>query len=232
MKAQRKDTSGSNDGLFVNAAKILSVKDISNTTIVAKNPGKQDLHIVLGLEVVFDVGKTFNPQLRIFGDLKYNPTNGEATGWGSSFKIEQLLVITDNEGADLVRLTPEEEANVPAGVKARVGNNAFYKIPLTALDNMPGKEVLLLSYAAGKRNDDPSKTSYNRWDILWQVPVKIEDLDKSVAAMKTSFIKSFKKSGYPKDFTGLNSNGTVPDPAQAYSEASPGEATKDDDLPF
>jgi hypothetical protein len=240
MKATKRESTGAGQGhgIYVDVAKIISATDISNTTILAKNAGKKNLDIVLGVELKFDIGKTFQPSQRVFGDLKYDANTGKSVEWGSAFKIEQLLVITGNEGAELVALTPDEETHVTDGVRARVGQNIYYKLPQIALDTMIGKDILRLSYAAGKRSDGSGKTQYNTWDIFWAVPEgENADLEATKEKMAKSFYDGWKKRKYPKDYQPSgNGNGHEVVPSAAAAETEPAyagtESAKDDDLPF
>lgn len=173
-------------GVYINDAIIAGVQDISGSMPTGfKTP------IDLGIELELEIGRSFRPKLRLFGNFKTTAA-GEKT-WGGAFKLR-----------DFFR---------KAGCKGSLGDDN--KIPKEWLDSLIGKKIWRLSYVSRIRPD--GKLGYSDWNEVWMAE---EDPEKMAASFKTQFLKSGYPKNYNADLL-ESVGGATFDPAELDAPAPP-----------
>lgn len=164
---------------FVSTAKIIGAVNLSGKTLPF-----QDKPIEIGLTLVLDVGKSFTPELNVFGAFKRN-ANNEIVQWGSAFKIKNLYEA----------LCPE-----------MLGELADqYVISDEALERMKGKEILRLSYVYKRSND--GKVKYIDWNDIGTPEKGEQELtDRFLRSVRAGFPKNYS----PEILTGELEGATSP----------------------
>src|ERR1700690_877 len=124
-------------GVYVNEVTIVKAEDISGQTLpFLQNPFE------LGLKLTLDIGRDFQPDMIIAGNMKRDPDTNEVTGWGSGFVVQEALTRFGYSGP----LTDEN------------------KIPPEVIESLVGQSFYRLSYVAGVR--DNGKLRYYDWNII------------------------------------------------------------------
>ncbi len=120
------------DGTFINVPTILSATDISHQDIF--HNGKP---VDCGLELKLDVGQSFYPTWKVYGNFKVG--EGGKMDWGSAFIVREFLETL--------------------GIKGNLNEDG--SIPNEVLQELIGKQFIRLSYVRGfdankgkKRYDD------------------------------------------------------------------------------
>ena len=122
-----------------------------------------DVDLALLLEVFKKDGTSYEYQLNIRCNFKKN--SDTIIGWGSAFKIQKIF----------------QSLNIQGVV------NSDGTIPQNCLDQLINREIFVLSYISGKRDDERNR--YQVWDLL----------SNSREAIDSEFQFSVIK-GYPKNY--------------------------------
>lgn len=125
-------------GVYINEATIAKVKDISG--IIAADWQQRPFDI--GLQLVLEIGRDFQPTMTIGGDFK-RATDGSITDWGTAWPVRALM--------DALK------------VKGKLVKG---KLPKEVLQQMVGLKILRLSYVRGKNKKDETKLSYADWNTV------------------------------------------------------------------
>lgn len=153
-------------GIFVNKATIVDAVDISGQAYgYMQNPCD------IGIVLVLDIGRDFQPELIIGGLFKRDVNTGEVVAWGSAFIVQEALSRLGFTG----RLDP--------------GN----KIPKAALSALKGRPILRLSYVSGTREN--GKLKYSDWS---QIGVPESGESELVGRFRKSLSRGFPKNYRPE----------------------------------
>lgn len=152
-------------GIFVNEATIFSIEDVSGTT-----PRPLTNPVDIGVRLVLEIGKDFQPELLIAGNFKRSES-GEITGWGSAFPVQELFS--------------------KLGFKGNL--NSDNSLTDEALEAMLGKKFLRLSYVSGTKNN--GKVHYSDWNIIATPEEGAESLAKR---FQSSLSKGYPKNYRPE----------------------------------
>ena len=161
---ERKD--GAMPGVWIDRVLISSVKDISGQKMPF-NDSKCDL----GIEITFDIGRSYKPVTTIAGKFERDEA-GIITGWGKAFPVSRIFSALNIKG----QLTADN------------------KLPAEAVQSLAGMYVWRLSYVKGRRPDNPEKLSYSTWNVF--LPGDVPENEVKLLEM---FKKSLKK-GYPSNY--------------------------------
>lgn len=159
------------DGTFINVPTILSASDISHQDIF--HTGKP---VDCGLEVTLDVGQSFYPKWKVYGNFKIGENN--KMDWGSAFIVREFLETL--------------------GIKGSLNEDG--SVPNEVLQDLIGKKFIRLSYVRGF---DPNKGK-KRYDDFRFVAV-VDDFDNAAEVEKAAkklterFIRDVK-SGRVRNF--------------------------------
>lgn len=113
------------------------------------------------ITLTIDSGKQYPDEVDLFGSFGRDERTGEITGWGSAFKVDQVL----NDLGAYDGLS-EEQKEINNGV-----------IPPDALEAIRGMRVHYLLYCSGK-NPNKDKPVYNTY---WKVLPASENTDPQTA---------------------------------------------------
>ena len=156
---------------FISEIKILDARDISGMP----NPWGVTPDLAVEIEYPGKDGATFKQT--IGGNFKKE--NDAVTGWGGAFPVQSLL----EKSALFLSLKEQEKSDFLAVMECG-------KLPKKFLEFLKGKTIFKISYAAGNKEDDPTKLAYKTFNQLgWS---------------KEALIKAFKNGvakGYPKSYT-------------------------------
>ena len=204
------------EGVYVDIVPIKKVVDLSGKKLENFNR-KFDLAV----EVYFDQPDLkFESSVTLVGD--FARTGGKITDWGGGFIIGQFFQ--------------------SLGIESNL--NEDYTIPKDWLKQAEGKIVAKVSYAAGPKDDDPSKAKYYTWNkVIGMADMSEEELISHV----TDMWNSDREKGYPKNYDAspvmkrnpvgfpdtdsAASQGNDLDPTDATSGSAP-VVDEDDDVPF
>jgi hypothetical protein len=125
-------------GVFVTKAKVRSIQDISHQPIefMAKA-------FDLAIKVTFDIGRSFDKSVTIFGNFKRD-SQGKIEDLGGAFKVMRFFEELGIKGT----LTPSQD------------------IPIAWLTAVEAKECCILDYLVGTKETDPTKGKYFTWDMV------------------------------------------------------------------
>lgn len=128
-------SSGQGDykGYLISEATIAGVKDISGTKLPFMTKPCD-----IGVQLILEIGKTFQPTLAISGDFQRDDS-GEIIGWGRANKVRELFV----------------------KLGAAEGLTEDNRLPPDVLESLIGKKILRLSYVSGRK--DNGKLKYSDW---------------------------------------------------------------------
>lgn len=158
-------SSYANSSYYIQKAVIKGVQAAYNNEVFGI---KWDIDLSVLLEVLKKNGGTYNYTMNIRVNF-YRDAVGNVTGWGSAFKISRLF----------------EKLNI-TGKLSREG-----VIPDSYLKELIGKEICVLFYRSGSRENGSSK--FQAWDVV--------DVDKESLLSEFDFAQL---RGYPKNFYPIN----------------------------
>lgn len=123
-----------------------------------------DVELSLRLDITKRNGKSFEYTLNV--RVNYTKDDeGNIIGWGSAFKISRIFEVLQLNG--------------------RLEENGC--IPDNCLQQLIGKDIFVLSYRTGYKEDSSPK--FQMWDVI----------DVSKESLMKAFLNSIEK-GYPKNF--------------------------------
>lgn len=152
-------------GIYINEVTIADVADISGQQLPFLTEP-----VDIGIKLFLDIGRDFQPEMIVAGNLKRDPDTGEVIGWGSAFVLQDALSKLGFTGN-------LEEGN---------------RIPLDALEGLIGKKFLRLSYVSGLKPND--KPRYSDWSQIGTVE---EGPDALAARFKRSLQKGYPRNYRP-----------------------------------
>lgn len=164
-------SSGSNQaapGVYINEATIAKVKDISG--IIAADWQQRPYDI--GLQLVLEIGKDFQPTMTIGGDFKRG-TDGSIIDWGSAWQVRALM--------DALKIK---------------GKLIKGKLSKEILQQMVGQKVVRLSYVKGKNKNDETKLSYASWNTI--LPAGNGAVAELLKLWEKSRAKGYPKNFHPE----------------------------------
>jgi hypothetical protein len=123
----------------------------------------------IGIKLTLDIGREFQPELTIAGNFKV--TDGEVTGWGSAFAVQEAFSRLGYEGA------LDDGNRIPQGV----------------LETFIGQKILRLSYVSGTKPD--GRLRYSDWNLIGSVE---EGAHALVKRFKKSLAKGYPKNYRPE----------------------------------
>lgn len=153
-------------GVYLNEARIIAVEDISGTT-----PKYYSNPVDIGVELKLEIGRSFQPTLRIAGNFTRDKETNAITAWGGATVVKMLLGLF---GGD--KLTDD------------------YRIPPELITRMIGKDIVRLSYVKGVK--EGGKLQYKDWNVI---ALKTAD-PADPLRLAEKFINGYKERGYPKDY--------------------------------
>jgi len=147
---------------FIQKAIIRAIKPTYNTEVFGI---LWDIDLSILLDIVKRNGESYSYTLNVRCNYQKDQSSS-IVGWGSAFKISKLFNVT--------------------GIEGKINNDGT--IPEAILESVIGKEIFVLSYVTGLREDQSVK--YQMWDV--------------VESDKQSLLKEFESSmlkGYPKNYS-------------------------------
>ncbi len=147
---------------FIQKAHIRAIKPTYNTEVFGI---LWNIDLSILLDIVKRNGESYSYTLNIRCNYQKDQS-GNIIGWSSAFKISKLFNVTGVEGKMNI------DGTIPEGI----------------LESVIGKEIFVLSYITGLREDQSVK--YQMWDV--------------VESDKQSLLKEFELSmlkGYPKNYS-------------------------------
>lgn len=150
-------------GVYIGDVVIAGVEDISGQQLEFMSAPCD-----IGLKLILDIGKTFQPEMTIMGN--FNREDGTVKGWGRAFVVRDFM----NRLGIRDWLTED---------------NRFRDGVLTELVN---KSFLRLSYVSGRRKN--GKVRYSDWS---QVGTKEEGASKLLERFEASLAKGYPNNYSP-----------------------------------
>lgn len=152
-------------GIYINEVTVANVVDISGEILPFR-----DQPYDIGIKLVLDIGRDFQPEMLIAGSFKRDPVTQEVVDWGSAFVVQEAIAKLGFTGRLL-------EGN---------------RIPEEVLQTLIGKKFLRLSYISGMK--EGGKPRYSDWNIIG----KIEEGSESLAQrFRKSLAKGYPKNYRP-----------------------------------
>ena len=153
-------------GIFINLVKIASAEDISGQQLPFL-----EQRIDIGIKLLLDIGRDFQPELIIAGNFDRNTITNDVQGWGSGFLIQDALYRLGYSG----NLTADN------------------RVPQAALDALKGHQFYRLSYVSGTK--DNGKPRYSDWNNIASVGDGPDSLAKR---FQKSLLKGYPKNYRPE----------------------------------
>ena len=167
-------------GVYINEATIVKAEDVSGEKLpYLQRP------VEMGLKLTLDIGREFQPELIIAGELKHDTATGEVIGWGSAFVVQEALSRLGYTG--------------PLTIQNR--------IPADVLNGLVGKKLLRLSYVSGVREN--GKSRYSDWN---QIGTPEDGVEELLARWKRSVRRGYPSNYRPMPVEEPGANGGNGDP--------------------
>ena len=153
-------------GIFINLVKIATAVDISKMQLpFLEQP------IDIGIKLLLDIGRDFQPELIIAGNFERNAITEEIQGWKSAFVVQDAMYRLGYSG----NLTVDN------------------RVPQAALDALKGHQFYRLSYVSGTK--DNGKLRYSDWNNIASVGDGPDSLAKR---FQKSLLKGYPKNYRPE----------------------------------
>ncbi len=153
-------------GIYVNEVTIAGAEDVSGVTLpYLQRP------MDIGIKLVLDIGRDFQPELVIAGNFKRDLETGEVIGWGGAFVVQEALLRLGFTGS------------------LESGN----RMPASILAGLVGKRFLRLSYVSGRKEN--GQLRYSDWSHIATTEEGPEDL---VRRFKWSLTKGYPRNYRPE----------------------------------
>jgi hypothetical protein len=176
-------------GIFITKATVKSVVDLSRQPLQYLNKAFD-----LAIKIKFDIGRTFDKEVTVFGNFKRN-ADASVASFGSAFKVAKFFETLGINGS----LTPTNE------------------LPLEWFAQSIGKTCYVLDYVVGIK--DNGKPKYFTWDLFgFDDELLVNDFYKGV---KKGFPKNFCPDIL--DEIGTEGIGDAYEPSGVATSASPAD---------